>query len=271
MKLLKKLLSWFTLTIQEWREDIKEYSARCQTSGFVPADSPFVRFLVRQLSRLMVYIQLGRLRVIGKENLNLPGRFIFCPNHSSLFDAPVMYAVMRKAGLRYMTAFEEMRGWWGLKAILMGGAGCIPVDRTKGKSVIEPSVDVLVAGGSLTVFPEGRISVDGKCLPFKMGPAVITKAAYDKLGGTEVVGIIPVNITFHRRHNATATKGYAKMGLKWRGGVTVTISKPIYMHDVHNLKPEEVMALAHSFVCLMHAQAETRMPCRREKGGEDVA
>lgn len=263
---LRRIAARVRLQIRQWRAAFDAYAQKCVTSGFIPYTFWPVQLLARFLANLIVFIQLGRLRIIGAENLRLPGRFIFCPNHSSMFDAVIMYAIMRRNdGPRYMTAFEEMRGLWGLKAIAMGAMGCFPVDRSKGKSVIEPAINMVVSGGSLVIFPEGKISPTGECLPFKMGPAIIGLTAMERLGGlggTERVAIVPINLHYHKRDVATATKFFTECGLKWRGGVTVTVGEPIYLNDLNTTHPEDVMAVAHRFVCRAQARANAMgCPC----------
>jgi 1-acyl-sn-glycerol-3-phosphate acyltransferase len=224
-------------------------------SGFVPKCLAGVQLLTRPIARIWVFIQLGKLRIINAQNLKLDGRFIYCPNHSSLLDAAVMHAIMRQRGFRYMAAFEEMRGVWGLKAIIMGAVGCFPVDRSRGSTAIEPATIILADGSCLVIFPEGRISHSGVCLPFKMGPAVIAQRAYKQLGGKEPIGIVPVYINYHSRDVATATAGFLRMGLKWRGGVTVTVGDPLMIADFPTDDPAPIMRAAHAFVCQHEALA----------------
>jgi len=248
--------------IAQWKQEFRDYADKCLQSGYVPATYIGVQFITRQLARILVFIQLGRLRVIGKENLKHKGRFIFCPNHSAFFDAPVLYAIMKRRNLRYMTAFEEMRGMYGLKAVIMGAMGCFPVDRTKGKSVIEPAILMVVDGQSLVVFPEGKISATGECLPFKNGPGIIGQEALKRLPNGERIGMIPINILYHKRDNETAGKGFGASGFKWRGGVTVTIGKPIWFDEYVDKDPGEIMAVAHKFVCqAQHRAQQLGCPC----------
>lgn len=253
-------------TLVGWRQRFRDYAERCLQSGFIPLTFGPVQFITRLLAKAMVAIQLGRMHVIGRENLHVPGRFIFCPNHSSMFDAPVLYSIIRRQeAVRYMTAYEEMRGMWGLKAILMGAMGCFPVDRSRGKSVIEPAVNVIVRGNCLTIFPEGRVSETAACQPFKKGAAIIARAANEVLGGKERIGMVPVHIEYHRRHDPTARTNYFKMGLKWRGGVTVTVGKPLYLDtDLAGLSAQEIMERLHAFVCHAQEQSQTNAsgcPC----------
>jgi 1-acyl-sn-glycerol-3-phosphate acyltransferase len=244
--------------ISTWRKRFSEYVDLCLTSGFIPKSFRPLQLVGKYLARMWMYIQVGRIRVVGKENLVAPGRLIFCPTHSSMFDAPVIYSVMRRMP-RYMTAYEEMRGLWGLKAIVMGAFGCFAVDRSKGKTVIEPAIQVLVGGDTLVIFPEGKISDSGTYLPFKKGSAVIAIGAYERLNRKERVGIVPVHICFGKRDETTAKASYEEMGLRWRGGVTVTVGKPVYLDEVQPLTSEKVTEVVREAI-VTQACATTRLP-----------
>lgn len=258
-RLFKRAKQGLSNRVQRFRA----YAEHCLESGFIPLTFWPVQFIARQLAKLVFYIQLGRLRVIGEDNLKIPGQFVFCPNHTSMFDAIVLYALFnRKESVRYMTAYEEMRGLWGLKAIVMGALGCFPVDRTKGKSVIEPAVEVLANGQCLAIFPEGKISPIGVCQPFKMGAAIIATAAQARIGDKGKIGIVPINILYHRRDPATATKNFWQVGFKWRGGVTVTVGQPLYISDMNGKSLAEIMEQVRKTVCQAEASAEEPRRCQ---------
>jgi 1-acyl-sn-glycerol-3-phosphate acyltransferase len=235
--------------ISTWRKKYREYATLCLTSGFIPTTFLPLQFIARLLARLWLFIQVGRVRVVGADNLSTSGRIIFCPNHSSMLDAILIYAIMKRWP-RYMTAYEEMRGVGGLKAIVMGAFGSFPVDRTQGKTVLEPAIKVLMSGQPMVLFPEGKISPTGEYLPFKRGAAVIANSTYERLAMKEPVAIVPIHICYHKRDVTSAGGPYSRMGLKWRGGVTVTVGKPIYIHELPSRKPEDVMAVVRGAVKL---------------------
>jgi 1-acyl-sn-glycerol-3-phosphate acyltransferase len=235
---------WFAV----WRNRYHKFVERRLVSGYIPSTFMPLVWLGKLISKLWIFLQVGRVQVVGAENLRPKGRVIFCGNHGAMFDAALAYSLM-KTSARYMSAFEEMRGIWGLKAIVMGAVGCFPVDRSHGKTVIPPAIKVLVSGQNLVIFPEGKISPSGELLPFKLGPAWITNAAFDQLGGKEPVGIVPMHICYARRDPPTANIGnFATMGFKWRGGVKVVVGKPIYLHELPSRDPEQVMAAVRSFI-----------------------
>ena len=198
-----------------------------------------LQFVGKIIARMWLFVQVGKVRVVGRENLDAPGRLLFCINHSSMFDAPLIFTVMKKQP-RYMTAVEEMRGLGGLKAVVMGALGSFPVDRSRGHTAIAPSVEALVNGEHIAIFPEGKISNSGAYLKFKSGAARIAIEACDRRNHRVQVGIVPIHICFGSRDEATAGGPYTKMGFKWRGGVTITIGKPIYIHNVEPLTAANV-------------------------------
>lgn len=110
-----------------------------------------------------------------------------------------------------------------------------------------PLIDMMVRGESLEMFPEGKISTSGKMFPFKLGPAVIANTAFDQLGGREPVAIVPVNICYHSRHEASALN-FWKMGFHWRGGVTVTFCEPIWLGELEDRDPSHVMDLVRKSI-----------------------
>jgi 1-acyl-sn-glycerol-3-phosphate acyltransferase len=234
------------ICVWTWPEAYRNYIAKITTSGHISKPSPVVRFLCQCLFRILSFIWVGRVRRVGLENLHAPGRLIFCPNHSSLLDAVVMYGAVRRP-VRAMGAYETMQKAGGLAGIVLTKLGAFPVDRSNGKTVIAPATELLVRGECLAMFPEGRINPTGELLPFKLGAGVISAGAYERLGGTERVGIVPIRICFNRRDNDSALN-FGKMGFKWRGGVTVTFCPPIYLNDLDNRDPAHIMTLVRSAI-----------------------
>lgn len=199
-------------------------------------------FVAWLLFPLAIFHFLGRLRIVGEPNARLKGRFIFCPNHSTMLDPIVMYGALQHRFVRAVSAYETFRTLGGLTGIFLSKLGVMPVDRSQGRTVMAPLIDLMAGGESLEMFPEGKISPSGKLLPFKLGPAVIANTVFDQLGGQEAVAIVPVHINYHSRHESSALN-FAKMGFHWRGGVTVTFCEPIWLADLKDRDPSHVMDL----------------------------
>jgi 1-acyl-sn-glycerol-3-phosphate acyltransferase len=248
----------YRLFVTTWRRKYREYRDLCLTSGFIPRSFRPLQLVGKYLAKIWVYIQVGRIRIVGAENLTAPGRIIFCPNHSSMFDAPIIFSLMKRMP-RYMTAYEEMRGLGGLKAIVMGAFGCFAVDRSKGRTVIDPAIKVLVQGSPLVIFPEGKISHTGTYLPFKKGSAIIALSAYEQLQRKDRVGIVPVHICFGKRDEKTAGGPYGAMAFKWRGGATITVGKPIYLDEITPMDADSVTEAVRKYI-FNQACSTTHLP-----------
>lgn len=241
------------LCVWTWPAAYRAYIDEITTSGYIGKPSRFVQLFTNLFFRFFGFILIGRVKVVGEENLRARGRLIFCPNHSTLLDAVVMYPLMRNRLVRAIGARETLREVFGLTGVLLTKVGVIPVDRSRGRTVIKPAIDVLEAGDCLAMFPEGKISPSGELLPFKLGAAWITRSVYEKLGEPGQVGIVPIHIRYHKRDTATACN-FFKMGLRWRGGVTVTVGKPIWLHDHPTKTPEELMAMVRAHIELHNTQ-----------------
>jgi 1-acyl-sn-glycerol-3-phosphate acyltransferase len=254
------------MALYEWLKKFRQYKENCVKPGFIPPLFWRFRTLARFLSRIWVYIQVGKVNLIGGENLQRPDRYIFCPNHRCMLDAQVLYAILNRDDVYYMGAYEEMLGFWGLKGAIMSASGAFPVDREKGKEIIPSAVQLLVNGKCLSIFPEGKISATGECFPFKMGPAVIGFRALNELrqmGKEERIGLVPIHLDYHKTDNATAVKRYIQMGFKWRGGITITVGEPIYLNDfVDTNQPGLPMGEVEKFVCRTQTRAQALgCPC----------
>lgn len=226
--------------IGTWRKRFRDYVNQCLTSGFIPYTFRPLQFLAKYVAMLWVFIQVGRIHVAGKEHLAVAERVIFYANHSSMFDVPIIFSIMKRYP-RYMTAVEEMHGLWGLKAIAMGACGSFAVDRSHGKTVLEPAINILLQGDPLMVFPEGKISTTGQYRPFKFGLFLIAHGASEKLEHKEKVGFVPIHICYHVRDVDTALGPYGAMGFKWRKGATVTVGAPIWINDFDSPVPDKVV------------------------------
>ncbi len=240
-----RLAIWFktrSLPGRLWQE-YRSYSQLCIQSGYIPKVREWLLLPSRLLLLIWRYIQVGPVKIVGKENLLIKERVIFCPNHGSLFDAIVMHPVFNGI-IRYMGAYEPISGFFGLKQIFLTSIGVFPVDRQNGKTVLAPATALLVSGQRLAIFPEGKIYNSGRFGKFKLGPAVIARAAYEELAGKHKVAIVPIHICYGKRDiKSGETFNFWKMGLKWRGGVTVYVAPPIWIHEHLELSAPELMQL----------------------------
>ncbi len=116
--------------------------------------------------------KLGRIRIDVKGREHIPNQAaIFMANHVSNLDPPILFPE-----LPFRTAFFLKRSLIKIPilGLAMRLANFIPVDRDgRLESALESmqaGSKVLALGVSVTTFPEGTRSRDGRLLPFKKGP-----------------------------------------------------------------------------------------------------
>jgi 1-acyl-sn-glycerol-3-phosphate acyltransferase len=148
-----------------------------------------------------------RYRVIGEENLPLGRAAVYCSNHESNVDPPVLFDAMHPM-MHILYKHEIDKIPILARAFRMGGF--IPVDRRNKEAAmrsIEAGARSISAGNSFLIFPEGTRSRTGDLLPFKKGGFIMAIKAQ--------APIVPVAITGGR--------AAMKRGSPWIYPVRVTI------------------------------------------------
>lgn len=122
----------------------------------------------RSWSRSLLRIVGGKVRVTGAENVP-EGPVLFVANHVGSFDIPVLIAHLPKS-FGFISKIEVLKipvvGSW------MKIMNCVFLDRKSrndSTKAIGTGVEVLKAGHSLLIFPEGTRSKGGPMKPFKAG------------------------------------------------------------------------------------------------------
>jgi 1-acyl-sn-glycerol-3-phosphate acyltransferase len=111
-----------------------------------------------------------RMRVEGLENVPPGQAVVFCANHQSHIDPPILFnALHRRLHVLFKAELKKLP--------LLGRAfqvgGFVPIDRARRDQsmvAIEQVAESLRHGNSFLTFPEGTRSKTGALLPFKRGP-----------------------------------------------------------------------------------------------------
>jgi 1-acyl-sn-glycerol-3-phosphate acyltransferase len=126
-------------------------------------------------------------RVIGREHLEPSQAVVFCCNHQSNIDPPILFQVLHP---RLHILFKRELTRLPLLGRTFQIGGFVPIDRHSREhsmAAIEQAAASLRQGNSFLTFPEGTRSRTGELLPFKRGPFLMALKAQ--------VPVVPVAIS----------------------------------------------------------------------------
>lgn len=159
--------------------------------------------VARFWARSLLWIVGVRVAVEGLEKLDASGHYVFCGNHLSYMDTPVVLS-----NIPVQFRFLAKQGLFQIPFLgtHLTQAGHVPVTRGDPRAAIKTmthAAEILNQRAvSLLVFPEGGRSFDGVLQPFKEGAAYIAIKAQVPLVPIAVIGTREVlamgSAVFHR-------------------------------------------------------------------------
>jgi 1-acyl-sn-glycerol-3-phosphate acyltransferase len=137
------------------------------------------------------------LHVHGREHLRSHETYLVMSNHQSLYDIPVLFAVIGP-NIRMITKQELFRV--PVFGDALAAAGFISIDRSNRRAAmrsLDRARELLASGTHVWIAPEGTRSRTGQLLPFKKGAFYLALEA--------LLPILPV--TLRGTRNALPAKG----------------------------------------------------------------
>jgi 1-acyl-sn-glycerol-3-phosphate acyltransferase len=245
----------------------RAYIKNVCTCGYL-APPPTARGLrwLKRTAGVLTFIQVGRIKYIGRENLDLaPGPMIVTPNHPHWADPGVLALALDRPA-RYMAAGGVFKFAWGLGGLVAGpmGAFCVDLDAGKGGPAREAAVKVLTSGQTLGMFPEGWAYLDGVMGRLKKGAVHIAQEASEIL--QQKTYIVPTFIRYGKYPGSWIRKlppqlEYLFVFINfwlYRRGATVVIGKPIAVTDFPANDDEATEFLRQQIVALDPAGKDGR-------------
>lgn len=137
--------------------------------------------LLYELGHLGVWLALRcagiAYKVVGREHVPRDRAVVFCSNHQSNVDPPLLYrALHRRLHILFKAELRKLP----VLGIAMEVGGFVPIeraDREGSMASIERAARSIQAGNSFLIFPEGTRSRTDALLPFKKGGFIMAITA----------------------------------------------------------------------------------------------
>jgi 1-acyl-sn-glycerol-3-phosphate acyltransferase len=132
-----------------------------------------------------------RYRVEGDGALLLDRAAVYCVNHSSNVEPPVLFVALRRLFPHLQVIYKKELRRIPILPRCWDIGGFVPIDRKdriQSDRAIEQAAENVRAGKSFLVFPEGTRSRTGELLPFKKGAFILAIKAQAPIVPIAIVG-----------------------------------------------------------------------------------
>jgi 1-acyl-sn-glycerol-3-phosphate acyltransferase len=134
-----------------------------------------------------------RLTIEGIDHLPCDRPLILMGNHQSYFDIPVLF---RAAPLTFTWLAKEELFRIPVFGHSIRSAGYIPIKRGNGRDSLKSlhlAAELIQAGKSVAIFPEGTVTGDGELLPFKRGGFILAAMAGVPIAPFSISGALKIH------------------------------------------------------------------------------
>ena len=133
-------------------------------------------WLGRQGVRFGLAVVGIRYRVVGTEYAHGGRPSVYCVNHTSNLEPPVLFMALMAVHPRLRVLYKAEIHKLPLLSVVFDIAGFVPIqrrNREQSRAAIDKAACALREGHSFLIFPEGTRSRTGELLPFKKGGFVM--------------------------------------------------------------------------------------------------
>ena len=168
---------------------LRSFAAYLAISLYVVATAPLGILIARFVGRSNGLYRLGRwgvqlglatvgirYRVVGEHYIRPGQPTVYCVNHSSNLEPPVLFMVLAAVHPRLRVLYKAEIHRIPLLSTVFDIAGFVPIQRRsreQSRYAIETAAKALRDGNSFLIFPEGTRSRTGDLLAFKKGGFVM--------------------------------------------------------------------------------------------------
>lgn len=237
-----------------WRNEGK--LLQTNPTHLTPPPGRFANQLRFQICRLLVFTRVGKLTVLGRENLNPQERYIIVANHQFQHDAVTLPTALGTLPLRGLMSQTELTDF---RAPLAALAGIIAVHQDSHKTAsLRLAIRALTEepNMSLLVFPQGQLVRDNtlNLEQFQDGVALVLKKVNQSAAKPAL--LLPVCVSYQFR--STSPRNLPERLLygwsrRWFGittcGAVVSIGKPVSLNSYTRAAVTKIIFQAISGQC----------------------
>jgi len=190
----------------------KSEAQKLLEGGYLPAPSTiWARLTFSLVCRLLVFLAVGPVKVVGRHNERYDGRLLIGPNHTFNLD----FAVTRVAVGCHYTQVAKQDEVKGKRALLAAWVGTIAAKveggvaaKGKGNAVVDAAARYLASTrlARLLIYPQGKLVEDNvlRQEDFRTGAARSLNQAAEELDDDQPLAYLPVALHY-KRDRADAT------------------------------------------------------------------
>lgn len=179
-----------------WRQETE----KVRGGGYLPPAPTYLHaFIMRTFCILFGFVEVGPIKILGKDRLPTKGAVIIAPLHVDAGDASVVSALLGIRPMYYLIRTTELNGFRGYLAA-MTGAIAVDEETQEGRSrAFKTTIEALASGGPnvcMIIFPQGELVADEviRRHDFKSGTMAIARIAARKR--KEPIWILPLAIHY---------------------------------------------------------------------------